>query len=77
LQFKHKFYFEIYGGQSSDNRVFDRVNPRAHENIIPRMFYTHLHLHLVLPEGHPGAPGEPSCETMFFRQSEALDGEIL
>jgi hypothetical protein len=30
-----------------------------------------------LAEGHPGVPGEPSGETMFFRQSETLDGEII
>ena len=41
------------------------------------MFYNNLHLHLVLAEGHPGAPEEPSGGTMFFRQLEALDGEIL
>lgn len=70
------FQFEICGGQSGNNRVFYRVNPRAHVNIIPRMFYSNLHLHLFLAEGHPGALGEPSGGTMFFRQSEALDGEI-
>jgi len=56
---------------------FYRVNPPAHANIIHECFTLIFNFTWSLAEGHPGAPGEPSGETMFFRQLEALDREII
>jgi hypothetical protein len=56
---------------------FLQLLPFSLVRIIPKIFYDHLHLHVILTGRQRGEAWEPSKKQCFFRYRETLDKRVL